>query len=287
MSTQLYRWCFTVSRSLYVDPEVLANQEHLKKVLGKVAKKWCFQLEEGEETGLPHFQGRVSLHKKVRLADVIKLILPEWKIHWEGERDEAASEFYVQKSETRIAGPWSDKDKPIYIPRQLRGLTLKGWQLELQGKCREFDSRSIYFVIDPVGGIGKSTFTMYMGIHHGAIDVPPTCSTSDDMCQFVCGALGDRKEDIIIMLDVPRSITEKSWPKWISALETMKKGYMYDHRYRATVNRVDSPVVIVFSNELPPASALTGSRWIIMRPKSYDDEVVSEIQYGREQEENA
>ena len=42
------------------------------------------------------------------------------------------SEFYCMKDETRVAGPWSDKDVPAFIPKHFRNIELRDWQKTLK-----------------------------------------------------------------------------------------------------------------------------------------------------------
>lgn len=58
------RWDFTLKT------EGTASEE-LKKFLSAIAKKWCFQLERGEENGFLHYQGRVSLKVRTKRPKVI------------------------------------------------------------------------------------------------------------------------------------------------------------------------------------------------------------------------
>lgn len=265
-----HRWFFTLNEQecLSLDGPF---QELFKKELGKFAKKWVFQLERGAVLGRLHFQGRLSLVKKKRHAEIVKQFHPEWNITWLHEYgDEPESFTYVTKDETRVAGPWSDRDQPKYVPRQIRGITLQGWQLELRNHLQTWDTRRIHFVVDPAGGIGKSTFVTYMRVMHQAIKIPQSCQTADDMMQYACKMVGERKTDIIFLIDVPRAVPDKSWGKWISVMEDLKTGFMYDHRYTAVANDIDCPGICLFCNEEPPSFMLTSDKWVIHRPPRFN-----------------
>lgn len=277
----LYRYVFTLN-----EQDDIKLDERCRilliRTLRRECKRWCFQLERGEAGGLLHYQGRISLKSKLRKSELLGRIHPEWNIYWSGERDEERSQFYVEKSETSVAGPWSDKDVERYIPRQLRGIELQGWQAELYTRIKTFDTRSIHFVVDETGGIGKSTFVSYMACRGEACLIPQSCSSADDMMQYACKIVGDRKENIVFLLDVPRSVEDKSWGKWLSALESMKNGFLYDHRYTATEKWIDSPGIVVFANELPPPTMLTGDRIKIIKPGRFD--AGAAIRYGEERD---
>ena len=56
--------CYDFTLALRDDGDWVQQQKDIKKVLKDYAKKWAFQLEEGD-TGYKHFQGRFSLMKKL------------------------------------------------------------------------------------------------------------------------------------------------------------------------------------------------------------------------------
>jgi len=138
-------WDFTLTKSEVKD------LSDLKDKIKKDCKKWCFQLERGE-SGYEHYQGRVSLKIKSRKG-------PSWyKIRWSptsGENKD--NDFYCCKDDTRIAGPWKDTDKEIYMPRQFRDIKLYQWQQFILDSVKIFDDRTINLLYCPEGNKGKST----------------------------------------------------------------------------------------------------------------------------------
>lgn len=268
----LYRWCFTLNETaeLSLDDSVRVD---VQKLLQEHSSKWCFQLEKGEETGKLHYQGRLALPKKLRLKGLVELFNKKYKFHWSQEHDKSASSLYVCKDGTRVEGPWRDPPVVQRLPRQIRDLELKGWQCDLKAKLEVFDTRRIHFVLDKNGGIGKSTFVTYMSIKHKACLIPQTCQTADDMMQYACSMVKqqERYEDWVFMLDVPRSVIDKAWGKWLACLESLKNGHIYDHRYKATEIWIDCPGIVVFANEAPPSNMLTSDRWVVMNPNRYDE----------------
>lgn len=68
-----------------------------------------FQLEVGEESGTPHFQGYIELTRPQRMTWLQTNFAGS--CHYEvrrGTRDEARS--YAQKEDTRVSGPWEYGD---------------------------------------------------------------------------------------------------------------------------------------------------------------------------------
>uniref|UniRef100_UPI004048BC6C hypothetical protein n=1 Tax=Algoriphagus sp. TaxID=1872435 RepID=UPI004048BC6C len=139
----LCAWDFTL-------PAECLNLSELKEFLKEHCKSWCFQKEKGADTGYLHWQGRVSLKVKARKGPTLE------KCHWSPTSTENKdNDFYVMKGDTRVEGPWSDKD--IYIPRQTRDITLRPWQLQVLADKGVWDTRTINCIICPKGNIGKST----------------------------------------------------------------------------------------------------------------------------------
>lgn len=85
-----------------------AGRKEIEDFLKEHCKKWCYQLELSA-SGRYHYQGRFSLKSKTRLTGLVKL----WKgAHFSVTSNEnRTNNFYVEKTETRIDGPWKDSDK--------------------------------------------------------------------------------------------------------------------------------------------------------------------------------
>ena len=92
--------------------------DNLKKWCTEHCKKWGFQGEQCPTTGKFHFQMRVSLKRKSR-----KLPWMSWQAKVSPTSNHiCAGNFYdyVTKEDSRVIGPFTDKDEIIYIPRQIR-----------------------------------------------------------------------------------------------------------------------------------------------------------------------
>lgn len=256
---QVCNWAFRMNADL--------PYETVKASLRLLCKAWVFQKEQGEETGYIHYQGRFSLHLKARKNELIKrftdngfavpnYLAPELKT---GE-----AEFYAQKIETRIEGPWSDKDADIYIPRQLRNInTLRPWQAHVLAQHMEFDPRSINWVFDEAGNHGKSILASYMSLRYGAIDMPPV-NDSEKLIATLCDILigTQNRTPGTIFIDLPRCLTKDKLNGFLSAAEQIKKGHVMDLRNHYKDWRFDSPQVWIFSNTPAPNSDLSADRWI-------------------------
>lgn len=95
------------------------DKDKIDLFLQEHCKKWAFQLERGKKTGRYHFQGRFSLKEKTRLSGLVKL-LPG--AHFSKTSNEnRTNTFYVEKTDTRVDGPWKDTDKKKPLQNNFQG----------------------------------------------------------------------------------------------------------------------------------------------------------------------
>ncbi len=248
-------WDFTLSEEKwdgsYVD---------LAVKIDKMAKKWTFQLEQGE-TGYKHFQGRISLKTKARLNGV-RMILPN--AHWSKTSNANKNNmFYVMKDDTRVSGPWDDSQDiiPGYIPRQIRQIQqLRPWQQQVLDNCKVWDDRTINILFDPEGCTGKSIIRTWIGVHKLGI-VLPYCNDIKDIMRMVM----NRPKRGVYICDMPRSLNKDKLYGFFGGIESIKDGHAYDDRYKYKEEFFDSPVIWVFTNKLPEEKMLSKDRWVYWR----------------------
>lgn len=231
------------------------TKEELQELLDKYCKKWCYQLEKGEETEYLHWQGRFKLKVKERIGGVIKKFPGcHITITSEANRDNM---FYVMKIETRVEGPWSDTD--AYIPRDIRAIKeLLPWQETLRENFEKIDDRVVDVVVDTRGGIGKTVFVRWMCCH-GLGQVLPFCNDYRDLLRM-CMGVGVHP---LYFIDIPRAITKDRLFQLYGAIETIKGGYAYDERYHFHQRFFDPPRICVFTNTDPDPDLLSRDRWRI------------------------
>lgn len=257
----LFRWHLTKNG---VDEEAEGIEDF--KALNKLhCKKWAFQLERAPQTGTLHFQGRISLRKKARKGRVRRLF-KHCHVSPESNIGQPTGEFYAMKEETRVAGPWTDKDVNHYRdPRYDIADSYRPWQREAMRRVLTQNDRQILIVVDPVGNTGKTVLAHHIVLFHGGIFVPSFFQTGEDVLQFVHGftAEGGR---YIIVVDVPRAaVLSNIAGRLFAAFETIKGGYVYDRRYHAQARYLRPPRIIVFCNAEPDARLLTGDRWDVLK----------------------
>lgn len=244
-----------------------------------IAKKWVFQEEKGEG-GRVHFQGRLSLVKKKRLTDFIRLIgegplkgahlSPTTKTEFK-----AGSFNYVMKKDTRLNGPWCDtdvieevKEPPSDVKESLA--TLYPWQNDMIILASIANRVNIEVIVDIFGLGGKTTLIRIMKYNKTGINVP-AMDDSKRMMEWCCAKLKAHKkkkeeDTITFIIDCPRSLKKDKMRQFWSGVETIKTGILSDTRYTATDIMIEIPNIIVFTNTLPEENSLTKGRirmWMI------------------------
>lgn len=245
------------------------HKQQIVKVFKDYAKKWCFQLEEGD-SGYKHFQGRFSLIKK-RAVHVLQPLLraePGFEKCFGNSltptfKENATNMFYVMKKDTRIEGPWKDEDneESKVMTKQLRhflSLDMWDWQLCCIEMAKQIDFRSIKLIYDQGGNHGKSILCEYMEYFDIAYEVPPF-RQMEDLMQCVMGV----KTYPCYIIDMPRGMKKDKLGEFYAGIECIKNGVAYDKRYKFEKKRFDRPQVIVFTNMLPDFDLLSRDRWTV------------------------
>lgn len=230
----------------------------LKKFFKKNCKKWGFQLEKGAK-GTVHWQGRFSLKLKKRFAQVLELMGGWEKVSYVAptSNENRSNLFYVMKEETRLEGPWTDEDKEIYIPVDVRKIEkLRPFQKKLKKIATTYHERRIDCVVDTIGCNGKTLFTRFMMVY-GLGQLLPFVNDFKDIMRMVM----DLPKAPCYFVDMPRAISKERLFQFWAGIELVKTGYAYDDRYHFKQELFDPPRVIVFMNEMPDVSLLSRDRW--------------------------
>lgn len=248
----VFIWDGTLSFDKCSDPQMV------KDALKTHAKKWVFQQEAGGTTGYQHFQIKASLKTKTRLPKFLE------SCHWSPSHDTTFS--YVTKEDTRIAGPWSDKDEPAYIPKAFRGdIVLRAWQAKLIQDIKHDarPERTIHAVIDVSGDNGKSFLRNFLKFRHNWVVIPSTCHTAKELLQAALALVGERREVPGFIIDIPRGTSKRHFFNLAQAIEAIKDGILVDERYAFREHVIEPAPVITFSNWNPPMESLSSDRWRI------------------------
>lgn len=232
------------------------TKDTLEDWFKKECKTWCFQLEEGEG-GFRHFQTRFSLKTKKRLNELLGKLPQHHGKASPTSKENMNNNFYVMKEDTRVDGPWTEKDCIMNIPRQVRDIILKPWQQTMKDMLHVWDTRNINYIYDINGNIGKSTFITFCGVYKLGKRIP-LCNDYKDILRMVY----DMPKLGAYFIDMPRAIKKEKLYQFWSAIETVKDGYCYDDRYEFKDIYFDCPNIFVFGNTLPDKTLLTADRWV-------------------------
>ena len=247
------------------------SKDEFMPLIQQYFKEWTFQKEKTPTTDRIHYQGRGVLHKKKRQSELVKLLnegeLKGMEVSASSLPSLQKEVFYCMKADTRIEGPWTDKDAPPqYIPRQFRGLLDKlfPFQREILDSRNTFCDRGVNFLYDPTGNSGKSTIACLAQLHYKGIDLPPI-GDAKELTQVVCDILmaKDERNPQLIFVDLPRGLAQdpKRLSPFMIAVEQIKKGHVCDVRNRYREWWFDSPQVWLFSNYLPDFDMMSADRW--------------------------
>jgi hypothetical protein len=254
---ELYVWDFTLTNKNEEDLNTL------KAILISNCKNWAFQLEKGDQTGFIHWQGRLSLRKKKTQSSLISFFKnkePFNLAHFSPTATDNSKSFnYVLKDDTRIDGPWSDKDEIKYETKQIKifkKYELYPYQEKLKNMSTIFDMRSIDLIYDIVGNAGKSIFSEYLE-YSGIAEAVPPFRLMDDIFQWVCS----RPIKQCYIFDMPRGMKKDKLADFYAGIEVIKNGVAYDKRYNAKKIYFDRPRVFVFTNMLPCFDLMSKDRW--------------------------
>lgn len=238
------------------------THEVLIAAFGKCCKKFTFQLEKGEG-GFVHYQCRISLIKKKTQNECIKSLtnagLGGFHVSPSSTNSLKGDDFYACKEDTRVEGPWTDKDEKRPELKTVSKMDAGGllpWQADLLGHVQEYDDRKIHIVVDRQGNIGKSAFCKYVWAKKLGQPVPPM-TTAEDLTQFVM-CMGTHR---LYVIDMPRAMKKKGLYGLYSGIENVKNGMLFDKRYKGVFKYIDEPNIIVFTNTPPKLSYLSRDRW--------------------------
>jgi len=271
--TACYRWAFTWW--------VVDQKDTMIKWLNEHTKKWSFQQElcpnpaEDNETGGLHYQGRFSLIDKHRKPEVVKLLeelnaIKPVRISAESKKGEEGSTFYTMKDETKVDGPWTDKDKPKAVPKEWATIPHIDWHDEVKRRLEEQDRRKVLVVTELRGDAGKTAFRKIV-TREGGVVVPVTMDTADKMMQCIYAKMDGRdiNKRVTVVIDCPRAIGKNKdfWEKICTVIESIKDGMAYDWRHNWKEVYFCSPRVVLFANDAPPSHLLSQDRWEFFSPE--------------------
>ncbi len=228
-----------------------------KTLCSDSSDKWVFQEEVGEN-GNEHLQGFISFRKRCRPKSVF---LAHPTIHWEKCRDVSAAIKYCQKIDTRRSGtdsPFMQGIVPFVALKVLDYEKFYKWQLQTVDKIKDDDDRTIYWMYESKGNVGKSALVKYLCVNNMALLLS---GKSADM-KYGLKSYEEKNHGFpgLVLIDIPRTVLDYVS---YSAIEEIKNGCLFSGKYEASMCIFNSPTIICFANEAPKTEKMSLDRWKI------------------------
>lgn len=237
---------FTLNNPTVDEHDLIRGFESLK------CTKYMFQLEKGD-TGTTHWQGVVCFGVQICESSLNNIC----RGRWENVRNVRCAQVYCSKDATRVKGPFC---KGFEAPRQLKCITdLRPWQQTLRDEClEEPDDRTINWLYDEHGNLGKTQFGRYMAIKHKALYFDG--GSCHDIKNGICDLLKDNPDyDVrIVIMNICRS---KEGYISYQALETIKDAIFFSGKYKGGMCMYNPPHIYVLANFKPDFDAISMDRW--------------------------
>ena len=224
-----------------------------------------FQLERGEG-GVDHYQGSFHVKPKKRKGYLQKYFVGcmeelefPFKDYLEKSKS-CAADRYCMKDETRIAGPW-EKNMPVLPPpiKILKDEQLYDWQKDLVERLKdEPDDRKIVWLWEPDGCKGKTSIAKYLHVTQKAVYLGGKAA---DMKHCIVQYIEKNPAPRVVLINIPRA--SKDFVSY-TGIEEIKDGLFFSGKYEGGMVCFNSPHVVVFSNEEPDYSKMSGDRWDVI-----------------------
>jgi len=136
---------------------------------------------------------------------------------------------------------------------------LRPWQRALLSRLETQDSRQIFFVVDVVGGIGKSHLARYMSLsstHQAAI---LEVGKKGDLALAFCTHFIEHENEYTVF-DMTRCFGEETWP--FGMMEALKNGSFLQPKYESMVFKCYPQKIVVFCNKEPEMNKLSYDRYV-------------------------
>lgn len=177
----------------------------------------------------------------------------------------SADDFYVTKEETRVEGPWSEKNMIEEIDEEIMTMKLWPWQAKVTEMISQpIESRIINVLYDPNTNNGKSWLKKWLRWKQMACIMPCEPKWADIAAIAIA-----KGQQIAYTIDIPKNMTHQLLKELWSGIESLKDGYVYDKRYKFRDAQFKKAHIWVFTNTFPPLQADERLRiWMIAPNKT-------------------
>lgn len=139
---------------------------------------------------------------------------------------------------------------------------LRPWQQEIEQLLNHTNNREVIWVVDQVGGAGKTTFASYLLSTR-------SCIVFKDLSYRENIYLYEKQQTVVFDLgrdfansqQQSESQEASTSAESYSILEALKDGYAISKKYVPVIKVFSSPALLVLSNEYPSKSKLSLDRW--------------------------
>lgn len=249
-------WCFTIN---FESKEILdKNFDTITQLFSSSGNKYILGKECGESK-THHIQGYVSF-KSARTFSSMKKMLP--RAHIEKAKGNLKSNFaYCSKEENYVTNidltPFKQKVK-MKLNKRYENVIWKPWQQRIIDLVKtEPNERSIHWLWEETGNVGKSFLAKYLAINY---DVIIADGKKNDIFNAINVMMEAEKLPKIVLLDVPRHNIEYLN---YGAIESIKNGMIYSGKYEGGQCLFPPPHVIIMANCKPDLSKMSSDRWQI------------------------
>lgn len=241
------RWCFTL-HDYTIDDIKNLNSNDVLKMMTFI----CFSEELGGSGETRHLQGYFELKKRKRWNELGF----RKEFHFEKAKgNKEVNISYIEKEGGNMYINGKLKRNPVIIKQ------LRDWQRKIVDVLgEEPDDRLINWYYDLKGNTGKTKLAIYI------MDKFKACYLSGKTNDMFYGVV-KYKELVgvypdIVVIDIPRSV-DSEYINY-TAIEKLKDGIFFSGKYECCSVLMANPHVIVFSNEEPDYSKMSGDRWNVV-----------------------
>lgn len=251
-------WTFTLLN--YTKEHIVLIEKICSSKVPKI--EYVFGEEICPTTKTPHLQGFIRLAKKERASS---LGFPE-STHFEKcYAGKDANCKYTSKDGKVYTN--MKFDKPLKLIEESAFYPYQKWLVKKFEQ--EPDDRTIIWIWDKKGSIGKSQFAKWLAAKKGA------CMLSGKASNIYNGVVKFKEAyevyPTICVVDIPRDDKDNVMP--YGAIEAVKNGLFFSGKYESAQVLFNSPHVVVFANERPDVFKYSADRWIIREIKNVHDPI--------------
>jgi len=238
---------FKARKRLTQVKSILPGDPHLLAAVGtpQQNRTYCIKEDAFEEFGaIPESQGKRNELEEFK--ESVKAGETSMKVLMEAHSDVCAKY-------PRFVKEYLNQQRIVAAPE---AHPLKEWQQNLHNQlAREPNDRTITFVVDNVGGTGKTWFAKYYcALHEGKAQYMEMAKKAD-MAYALNPAIR-----VLIVNCTRQQVEYLNY----SFLESVKDGMVFSPKYESCTLRMNKCHVVVMMNQMPDESKLSRDRYDIM-----------------------